>query len=167
MDAIVKTCLNCGAPLKEPRKLNDFCDYSCRGQHAVNTLAGVPHRGAYSGSKNLKKTRALHTLRKQSLGAITFCKINSVTYRIDHALRMVSVGSWRSPGLVRLGRDGLPGLVTEQASHCPPRKRSCSQGPYHNEGEGRAARLDQRAQPDCGQRGRPSLLDTREAQLAG
>jgi hypothetical protein len=62
MDAIVETCLNCGTPLKEPRRLKSFCDYSCRGQHAVNNLAVVLHGGAYKGSKNLKKTRALHTL---------------------------------------------------------------------------------------------------------
>ena len=81
MDAVVETCLNCGSPLKEPRKLKSFCDYSCRGQHAVNILP--VHGRAYKGSKNLKKTRALHALRKQSLGAITFCSINWVTYRID------------------------------------------------------------------------------------
>jgi hypothetical protein len=82
-DAVVETCLNCATPLPTPRKLREFCSYSCRGQHAVNTLTCVVHTRAYIGSKNLKKTRALHTLRKQSLGAITFCKMNSVTYRID------------------------------------------------------------------------------------
>jgi hypothetical protein len=82
MDAVVEKCLNCGSPLIEPRKLKDFCTYSCRGQHAVNTLSGVRHEGAYLGSKNTRKTKALRSLRKQGVGAFTF-KINSVTYRID------------------------------------------------------------------------------------
>jgi len=127
MDAIVKTCLNCGAPLKEPRKLNDFCDYSCRGQHAVNTLAGVPHRGAYSGSKNLKKTRALHTLRKQSLGAITFCKINSVTCRIDRRtkngvgwlMEVAWSGEARQRWVARVGDRASEPLPPEEAKLQP------------------------------------------------
>ena len=123
MDAVVETCLNCGDPLTEPRKLKDFCTYSCRGQHAVNTLPGVPHRGAYIGSKNLKKTRALHTLRKQSLGAITFCKINSVTYRIDRRTKN-GVGwlmevAW--PGESR--QRWVAGVGDRASEHCPSRKR--------------------------------------------
>jgi hypothetical protein len=42
----------------------------------------LPHEGAYLGSKNTRKTKALRSLRKQGVGAFTF-KINSVTYRID------------------------------------------------------------------------------------
>jgi hypothetical protein len=83
MDAVVEKCLNCGTPLKEPRKLKDFCTYSCRGQQAVSTLSGVPHEGAYVGFKNTRKTKALRRLRRQSVGAFAFSKINSVTYRID------------------------------------------------------------------------------------
>jgi hypothetical protein len=123
MDAVVETCLNCGDPLTEPRKLKDFCTYSCRGQHAVNTLPGVPHRGAYSGSKNLKKTRALHTLRKQSLGAITFCKINSVTYRIDRRtkngvgwlMEVAWPGESRQRWVARVGDRASDPLPLEQA----------------------------------------------------
>jgi hypothetical protein len=43
----------------------------------------LPHEGAYLGSKNTRKTKALRSLRKQGVGAFTFSKINSVTYRID------------------------------------------------------------------------------------
>ena len=146
MDAIVKTCLNCGAPLKEPRKLNDFCDYSCRGQHAVNTLAGVPHRGAYSGSKNLKKTRALHTLRKQSLGAITFCKINSVTYRIDRRtkngvgwlMEVAWPGESRQRWVARVGDRASDPLPLEQA-------KAAAKDLLSTKGKAEPPRLDRRA----------------------
>jgi hypothetical protein len=70
MDAVVEKCLNCGTPLKEPRKLKDFCTYSCRGQQAVSTLSGVPHEGAYVGFKNTRKTKALRRLRRQSVGCL-------------------------------------------------------------------------------------------------
>jgi hypothetical protein len=84
MDAVVvETCRNCGAPLTEPRKLKDFCNYSCRGQHSVNALDGEKYRVAYLGSKNTKRTKALRSLKRQSVGHFTFCKINPVTCRID------------------------------------------------------------------------------------
>ena len=35
------------------------------------------------GSKNIKRTKALQSLKKQSVGHFTFWNINSVTYRID------------------------------------------------------------------------------------
>jgi hypothetical protein len=41
-------CRSCGSPLKEPRKLKDFCSYSCRGQHSVKALDGPKYGGAYS-----------------------------------------------------------------------------------------------------------------------
>ena len=118
MDAVVETCLNCGDPLTEPRKLKDFCTYSCRGQHAVNTLPG---------SKNLKKTRALHTLRKQSLGAITFCKINSVTYRIDRRtkngvgwlMEVAWPGESRQRWVARVGDRASEPLPPEEAKLQP------------------------------------------------
>jgi predicted DNA-binding transcriptional regulator AlpA len=75
--------LNCARPLKEPRKLKDFCDYSCRGQHSVKGLDGAKYQTGLSGSKNTRKTKALRSLRKQSAGHFTFSKINSVTFRID------------------------------------------------------------------------------------
>jgi hypothetical protein len=59
MDAIVETCLNCGTPLKEPRRLKSFCDYSCRGQHAVNNLAVVLTRGCLQGLKKPQENQGV------------------------------------------------------------------------------------------------------------
>jgi hypothetical protein len=83
LDALVEKCLNCGSPLTEPRKLKDFCNYSCRGQHSVKALDGPKYRGAYLGSKNTRRTKALQRLRKASIAGIAFERINSVTIRID------------------------------------------------------------------------------------
>jgi hypothetical protein len=83
MDQVVAKCLHCASPLKEPRKLKDFCSYSCRGQHSVRALDGVRHQTGLSGSKNTRKTKALRSLRKQSVGHFTFSKSNSVTIRVD------------------------------------------------------------------------------------
>jgi hypothetical protein len=83
LDAIVEKCLHCGTPLTEPRKLKDFCTYSCRGQHSVKALDGPKYRGAYLGSKNTRRTKALQRLRKASIAGIAFERINSVTIRID------------------------------------------------------------------------------------
>ena len=76
-------CRSCGSPLKEPRKLKDFCSYSCRGQHSVKALDGPKHQGAYLGAKNTRKTKALQRLRRASIAGIAFERINSVTIRID------------------------------------------------------------------------------------
>jgi hypothetical protein len=83
LDALVGKCLNCGSPLTEPRKLKDFCNYSCRGQHSVKALDGPKYRGAYLGSKNTRRTKALQRLRKASIAGIAFERINPVTIRID------------------------------------------------------------------------------------
>jgi hypothetical protein len=61
MDAVVETCLNCGDPLTEPRKLKDFCTYSCRGQHAVNTLPGVYHTGVLTVALKTSRKRGPYT----------------------------------------------------------------------------------------------------------
>jgi hypothetical protein len=83
MDQVVEKCLKCGSTLTKPRKLKDFCSYSCRGQHSVKELACVVHQPAYIGSKNTRKTKALRTLKKASVGGIAFERINSITMRID------------------------------------------------------------------------------------
>jgi hypothetical protein len=83
VDQVVRECLNCASPLKEPRKLKDFCDYSCRGQHSVKALDAPKYQGAYLGSKNTRKTKALQRLRKASIAGIAFERTNSVTFRID------------------------------------------------------------------------------------
>jgi hypothetical protein len=83
MDEVVRKCLNCASPLKEPRKLKDFCDYSCRGQHSVKALDGTKYQGAYLGSKNTRKTKALRRLKTASREGIAFERVNSITMRID------------------------------------------------------------------------------------
>jgi hypothetical protein len=85
-------CLTCERTLPERRKLIDFCSYSCRGQHAVNTLTGPSQRTGLSGSKNLKQKRALRNLKRASRGEPTFTEINSVTYRIGKPHKTDAVG---------------------------------------------------------------------------
>jgi hypothetical protein len=65
-----------GEPLKERRKLKDFCSYSCRCQQAVDTLSGVPHQTAFVGSENTHKTKALQRLKRQSVAGFSFAKIS-------------------------------------------------------------------------------------------
>jgi hypothetical protein len=86
LDALVEKCLHCGTPLKEP-KLKGFCTYSCRGQHSVEALNGPKYQGAYLGSKNTRKTKALQRLRRASIAGIAFERSNSVTIRIDQPHR--------------------------------------------------------------------------------
>jgi len=65
MDALVAKCLNCGETLKEPRKLKDFCTHACRGQKAA------------------RNNKELRRVKMQSVGSMTFAKVNSCTYRVD------------------------------------------------------------------------------------
>jgi hypothetical protein len=83
MEAPVTRCLKCGKPRTKRWKLKDFCSYSCRGQHAVDTLDGTKYRTGLSGSRNLKKNKALQSLKRGAIAGISFAKINSITYRID------------------------------------------------------------------------------------
>jgi hypothetical protein len=83
MDQVVSKCLHCGSRLKEPRKLKDFCSYSCRGRHSVKALDGPKYEGAYLGSKNTKKTKALRRLKTASREGIAFERINPFTIRLD------------------------------------------------------------------------------------
>ena len=75
--------------------------------------------GAYVGSKNTKRTKALRSLKRQSVGHFTFCKINSVTYRIDRQgkngvgwlMEVAWPGETRQRWLARVGdraREPLP-----------------------------------------------------------
>ena len=61
-------CLNCSEPLKEPRKLKDFCSYACRGKAAVDALPQT----ALIGSKNTRRNKALQTLKRASTGEPIF-----------------------------------------------------------------------------------------------
>ena len=82
MEKIVSKCLHCASPLKEPRKLKDFCSYSCRGQHSVKALDGSKYEGAYLGSRNTRKIKVLRRLKTASREGIAFKRINSVTVTI-------------------------------------------------------------------------------------
>src|SRR6476660_9139760 len=44
---------------------------------------GPKYRGAYKGSKNTRRTKALRRLKTASVASIAFERINSVTIRID------------------------------------------------------------------------------------
>jgi hypothetical protein len=80
MDAVVAKCLNCGEPLKEPRKLKRFCSYACRGQQRA--IEAVTDRTGLIRSKNPKQNKELRRCKMQSVGAVTFAKVNSCTYRV-------------------------------------------------------------------------------------
>jgi hypothetical protein len=83
MDQTVNICGNpdCTKPLTTPRKLKLYCSYACRGQHKA--LLATTHRSGLSGAKNTKRNRALRSLKQASRAGFSFCKINSITYRLD------------------------------------------------------------------------------------
>jgi hypothetical protein len=78
-----RTCAGpgCGKPLLPGRRLRSFCSYACRGQ--FRALEATGHLSGLRCSKNTKQNKALQTLKRQSVGAVTFSKINSCTYRLD------------------------------------------------------------------------------------
>jgi hypothetical protein len=82
LDAVVEKCLlaELHSRTKETQRL---LHYACRGQHSVKALDGSKYRGAYSGSKNTRRTKALQRLRKASIAGVAFERINSATIRID------------------------------------------------------------------------------------
>jgi hypothetical protein len=136
MDAIQRKCLACGEPLKEPRKLKDFCSYSCRGRHAVTALDGPRYQSALVGSKNTRKTKALQSLRKRSVGRFIFAKINSCTYRVDAPTKKAAgwlmeiawPGGTRQRWVARIGNQASESLSLEEAKQaatamlCKPEK---------------------------------------------
>ncbi|MBK5197746.1 MAG: hypothetical protein JJE37_05630 [Methyloceanibacter sp.] len=123
MDAPVTKCVKCGGPLPERRKLKHFCSYSCRGQHAVETLDGPKYQSALVGSKNTRKTKALQSLRKASIAGIAFVKINSITYRIDRPskrgvgwlMEVAWPGETRQRWVARIGNQASEPLPLEEA----------------------------------------------------
>src|SRR5690242_9150076 len=74
-------CAICGKALPTPRRLKTFCSYACRGQYKAQEATG--YRSGLVRSKNTKQNKALRSLKRRSVGAITFAKINSVTIRVD------------------------------------------------------------------------------------
>ena len=85
MDARVCARPGCGNPLQPGRRLKDFCSYACRGQ--FRALEATGHRTGLKCSKNIKQNKALQTLKRRSVGALTFSKTNSCTYRLDRPNR--------------------------------------------------------------------------------
>ena len=80
MDALVSKCLRCGEPLTEPRKLKKFCSYACRGQQKA--IEAVTDRTGLIRSKSAFENKELRRVKMQSVGAVTFAKVNSCTYRV-------------------------------------------------------------------------------------
>ncbi len=89
MDAGICARPGCGNPLLPGRKLEDVCSYACRGQMKVEAIQG---QTGLSGSKNIKQNKALQSLKRRSVGVLTFAKINSCTYRVDNWCRVVDGG---------------------------------------------------------------------------
>ena len=79
MDARVCARPGCGNPLLPGRRLKRFCSYACRGQ--FKALEATGHRTGLKCSRNTKRNKALQSLKRRSVGAVTFTKINSITYR--------------------------------------------------------------------------------------
>jgi hypothetical protein len=80
---MIETCLYCGKELQKPRKLKDFCSYAHRGAHTVKAFNGPEYQSGLSGAKNTKRNRALQSLKTASRTGFSFCKINSIIYRLD------------------------------------------------------------------------------------
>jgi hypothetical protein len=74
-------CSNCGEELPPSRRLKAFCSYACRGQ--LEVLEATANHSGLVCSKNTKQNKALQSLKRQSVGAVTFAKINSTTIRVD------------------------------------------------------------------------------------
>ena len=75
------TCKQCGLDVPPNSKLKNFCSYAHRGVFRASEAMAGP--SGLRGSKNTKQNKALQTLKRQSLGQLTFHKINSITYRVD------------------------------------------------------------------------------------
>jgi hypothetical protein len=99
-----------------------------RGQHAV--------KSALVGSKNTRKTKALQSLRKRSVGRFIFTKINSCTYRVDAPgkkaagwlMQIAWPGGTRQRWVARIGNQASESLSLEEAKQaatamlCKPEK---------------------------------------------
>ena len=96
-------CANYSKSLPTARRLKTFCSYACRGQYKVQE-ATADHSGLVR-SKNIKQNKALQSLKRQSVGAVTFAKINSVTIRVDRP---------RKKGAAWLMEVAWPGVVRQR-----------------------------------------------------
>ena len=118
-------CANCGKPLRTPRRLKTFCSYACRGQHEVQKATA--DRSGLVGSKNIKQNKALQSLKRQSVGAVTFARINPTSVRVDCSrkkgagwlMEVAWPGGERKRWIVRVGdrrTEPLPLAAAKQAA---------------------------------------------------
>lgn len=126
-------CSNCGEELPPSRRLKAFCSYACRGQ--LEVLEAIANHSGLVCSKNTRQNKALQSLKRQSVGAVTFAKINSITIRVDCS-RKKSAGclmdvAWpgvsRQRWVARVGDRGsepLPLDAAKQAAVAFLRERS-------------------------------------------
>ena len=111
----------CGSDLPARRPLNDFCKYACRGR--FRALEATTDRTGLIRPKNTKQNKALQRLKRQSVGALTFAKINSVTIRIDTTgkkgvgwlMGVAWPGAVRQRWIARVGNPGSELLMLEDA----------------------------------------------------
>jgi hypothetical protein len=121
VDALVAKCLKCGEPLRQPRKLKKFCSYACRGQQRA--IEAVTDRTGLTRSKNPKRNRELRLCKSQSVGAVTFAKVNSCTYRVGTRNRRAAgwlmevawPGGCRQRWVARIGDRASEPLPLEEA----------------------------------------------------
>ena len=72
----LRACLRnrCGKTLPTPRRLKDFCSYSCRGQSGPLQLPmEQSYQSALVRSKNTKRNSALQSLKRQVRRSIYLC----------------------------------------------------------------------------------------------
>src|SRR4029079_17453326 len=106
-------------------------------RHAVNTLDGPKYQGAYKCSKNTRRTKALRSLRKQTVGHFTFERISSVTIRIDRQgkrsvgwlMEVAWPGESRQRWVARVGDRASDPLPLEQAKAAAKDLLSARSGP--------------------------------------
>ena len=111
----------CGKPLPAARRLKTFCSYACRGQLEAHK-ATADHSGLVC-SKNTRQNKALQSLKRQSVGAVTFARINRITIRVDCSrkkgaawlLDVAWPGASRQRWLVRVGDRGSEPLLLDAA----------------------------------------------------
>jgi hypothetical protein len=121
LDAGVCARPGCGNPLLPGRRLKSFCSYACRGQ--FRALEATGQRTGLKCSKNTKQNKALRTLKRQSVGAFTFARINSCTYRLDRPnelgagwlMEVAWPGGARQQWLARIGNLTSEPLTLDEA----------------------------------------------------
>jgi hypothetical protein len=104
------------SPMVSSRR--SFINHPVSGQKAVNTIDGAEYQTGLVRSKSTRKNKELRRVKMQSVGSVTFAKINSCTYRVDtrnkRAAGWLMEVAW--PGESR--QRWLPASAIMQASRC-------------------------------------------------